>query len=489
MKIKYFKFLLVITAILTLGLASCKKFLDVNDSPNSPKFAQESLILPSTQAGIGMVVGCNMQIYGGLWAQYWTQNTTTSQYKPIEQYNPTPSSFDRMWGIMYNTVLEDLQTILQKENLEKSKQYAAIAYIEKAYTFQLLTDAFGDIPLKEAFQGANNLFPKYDSQQEVYDSIIAWTKRGVALADNSSEFKPAKDDMFFGGNMDLWKQFGNTLLLKAYMRLSEVNPSKAQAGIAELYANGVQFLTTNVKLAYTTVGGNQNPLFAESVGLGNIQNLIASATSVNALKANNDPRIRVFYSSRYPGRPDRIYGNPQGQYDVQPDTSSIPSYPNSNTGARAGSAIAAAAPVWFMTAAESYFLQAEAVVRGWATGDAKNLFESGIKASFAVFSVTGVDNYIATAPDAIWPSAGTTAEQIKAIITQKYYAMCGTQGFEAWTEWRRTGYPDIFVVSKTSILGTTALPQRFLYPETEVTRNQNFPGQKLITEKVWWDVN
>jgi len=80
------------------------------------------------------------------------------------------------------------------------------------------------------------------------------------------------------------------------------------------------------------------------------------------------------------------------------------------------------------------------------------------------------------------------AGQIKAIITQKYYAMAGFQGFEAWTEWRRTGYPNILVKSAASTLGTNELPARLLYPDTEITRNQNFPGIKPITEKVWWDL-
>ena len=79
--------------------------------------------------------------------------------------------------------------------------------------------------------------------------------------------------------------------------------------------------------------------------------------------------------------------------------------------------------------------------------------------------------------------------RIRAIITQKYYAMNGFQGFEAWTEWRRTGYPNILVKSQASTLGTSDLPARLLYPDTEITRNANFPGLKPITEKVWWDKN
>jgi hypothetical protein len=167
-----------------------------------------------------------------------------------------------------------------------------------------------------------------------------------------------------------------------------------------------------------------------------------------------------------------------------------PTYPAPITGGRFASAtgsIAATAPVKLISAAESYFLQAEAVARGWATGNVDALFKAGIKASFDALGISATDyaTYIATAPDAQLPL--DKAGQIKAIITQKYYAMVGFQGFEAWTEWRRTGFPDILVKSAASTLGSSELPARLLYPETEITRNSNFPGVKLITDKVWWD--
>lgn len=471
-----------VTMIATTG---CKKFLDVNENPNAPKTATDNLILPSTQAAIGMVTGNNLQIFGGIYAQYWTQSPSSSQYKTIDQYQSTSSASDRMWGIMYNDALQDIKLLEQSKN----SQYVAIALIEKAYLYQLITDAFGDVPLKDALQGNNNLAPNYDSQKEVYDSIFAWTKKGVALANTATSNFPGTDDLVFGGGssgMSMWKQFGNTLLLRAYLRLSEVDPVKAQAGIEELYASTPVFLTTDAKIVYQNVGGNQNPLYAEGVGLSRTQNLVASSTAVNAFTANNDPRLKAFYTVNAAGN---VVGVPQGSFSVQPSVA--PTFPAPVTGGRfaaATAAIAAVAPVQLISAAESYFLQAEAAARGWASSaDVTVLFKEGIKASFDALSIPSAsyDEYIATAPDAQLPADMTG--MIRAIITQKYYAMCGTQGFEAWTEWRRTGYPNILVVSKATALGTDELPARILYPDTEITRNQNFPGIKTITEKVWWD--
>jgi len=135
---------------------------------------------------------------------------------------------------------------------------------------------------------------------------------------------------------------------------------------------------------------------------------------------------------------------------------------------------------------ESYFLQAEAVARGWATGNLSNLFTTGIRRSFDALGISAsATAYIQNAPDAQLP--GTTAGNIRAIITQKYYAMNGFQGFEAWTEWRRTGYPDFIQTSAASTLGAGRMPLRFLYPNSEVTTNLNYPGTIPIYEPVWWD--
>jgi len=481
------KIVAALAFMVLFAAAGCKKFLDVNESPNAPKTATENLLLPSSQLAIGLALGTSLNINGGFYAQFWTQSPSSSQYKTIDQYQTVPTDFNRPWATLYSDALQDIEVLRQS----KFTNYVAIAWLEKAYVFQLLTDAWGDVPLKEAFGGTENLSPKFDPQQEVYDSIIAWTKRGIVLTTASSENYPGADDLIFGGGaagMANWKEFGNTLLLRAYLRLSEVDPVKARTGVETLYATNPTFLTKDAKITYLTVGGNQNPLYAEGVGLNRVANIVASSTAVNAMAANNDPRLNLVYTPN--ATTGTIVGIPQGSFAVQPPVT--PSLPNAITGARFSSAtgsIAAAAPVKFISASESYFLQAEAVARGWVSGNVTTLFQAGIKASFDALGVSATDynTYITTAPDAQLPA--DIPGRVKAIITQKYYAMNGFQGFEAWTEWRRTGYPNFLVKSQASSLGTNELPARLLYPDTEITRNSNFPGLKLITDKVWWDKN
>ncbi|MEJ5962262.1 SusD/RagB family nutrient-binding outer membrane lipoprotein [Pedobacter immunditicola] len=485
---KIAKKLFVLLMIGTVGLAGCKKFLDVNENPNNPDTASPTLLLPTVQAAVGQLVGNQFQLYGNIWAQYWTQNPTSSQYRAYEQYNVTNTNFDWPWLILYRNALQNAQLIINS-NTPNNEHLKGMAYIMKAYTYQLATDGFGDVPLTEALKGNEAGNPHYDPQQLVYDSIYNYIDLGLAAFDATNATSPGEQDLLFGGDIELWRAFANTLKLRAYLRLSQVDPAKAQAGIAALYATNPVFLTQDASIAYTTTGGNDNPLYNEMVALNRTQNIVASGTAVQQFNRNNDPRLFEFYEpniSVETGAPeDTIAYIPQGTYRA--NTLKRVSPPSALVGGRATDPLSATAPVKLISAAESYFLQAEAVNRGWATaGDVTSLFNQGITASFAATGIPGeAAAYIASAPDA--QLTGTPAEQLRLIITQKYYAMCGFQGFEAWTEWRRTGYPNFLVVSAASIIGEGRLPLRFLYPSSEVNTNLNFPGSVPVYEPVWWD--
>src|SRR4051812_31439808 len=105
MNLTYRKTLIVVAGMVAMGITSCKKFLDVNENPNGTTTVTDNLVLPSTQAAVGMVVGNNLQIFGGFYAQYWTQNPNSSQYKTIDQYQSSSASSDRTWGLLYNDAL------------------------------------------------------------------------------------------------------------------------------------------------------------------------------------------------------------------------------------------------------------------------------------------------------------------------------------------------------------------------------------------------
>ncbi|GEP95365.1 SusD/RagB family nutrient-binding outer membrane lipoprotein [Chitinophaga cymbidii] len=477
MKITSIKTTLAAIALAAVILPGCKKFLDVNDNPNATEKVDPEQILPSAQAAVMHVINSQYQTFGNFWAQYWTQLPNSSQFRSVEQYSSGPADFDRAWGILYAGALTDTDSLIVKQNQARYAQYAAIGWILRAYSFQLLTDGFGDVPLKDALMGTANRSPRYDTQQEVYDSVFSFIDHGLALMDPDSDYHPGDDDLLAGGDMETWIRIANTLKLRAYLRLTEVDAAKAQAGVEALYSDGALFLEDDVTLAYTSQGGNQNPLWAEVVAL-NTRNQGASSTIMDPLKANDDPRITRFYQLRVDSTTYR--STPQGTFDQIASNIAL-SYPNSAT------VLGPTAPGVLMSAAESYFLQAEAAQRGWGSGNAAELYRDGIRASFAFLGLEDDEatTYINSAPAAQWPA--NPADRIGAIITQKWFAMCGSQGFEAWTEYRRTGYPDWIEPSAASILGPGNMAQRFVYPQTELTRNGNFPGLKPIGERVWWD--
>jgi hypothetical protein len=487
-KYKNLKQALFIVLVAAFGFAGCKKFLDVNQNPNNPDHADPTLLLPTTQAAISQVIGNSFQVFGNMWAQYWTQSPLASQYKANDQYAPVGTNFDNPWLNLYPVALVNADLII-KSNQAGLDNVKGIAYLMKAYSFQVATDAFGDVPLSQALQPSAFPNPKYDAQKAVYDSIFVYIKRAIPLL-NANAVSPGTQDMIFQGDMTKWVAFANTLELRAYLRLSNIDPATAQAGIAALYATNPVFLAEDASITYTSTGGNENPFYNEAASptLGKVQNVVASSTAVDAFTRNNDPRLGKFYTLFIDkvAPADSVTSMPQGDYLNFVNKKVSP--PSPLVGGKADDPTSATAPVKLLSAAESYFLQAEAVARGWATGNVTALYTQGIQASFAATNAGDPTTYITTAPDGLpaLAAATTVNDKVKAIITQKYYAMCGFQGFEAWTEWRRTGYPTFFVTSAATTIAPGQMPLRMLYPNTELTSNLNYPGTIPIYTHVWW---
>jgi len=484
----------ITTAVAVLTVAtSCKKsFLDVNVDPNNPTSAAINLVLPTAQGYAAYNLGNPYQVLGGYWAQYWTQGPTGSQYLAYDQYSINSGTFDARWINMYAGPLNDFKYIVDQGTKEGNDNYAAIGKIMQAYLFQVMTDLHGDIPFSDALKaGEGNIAPKYDSQQDVYDGLIRLVDEGLALIDENSSSHPGADDFFYHGDMHQWTKFANTLKLKIYLRQAYVRPAVAQAGIQAMYAANVDFVDfgDEAHLQFTNTQFNQHPLFAHINSLGEF-NILASNTALNRMLTLNDPRADVLYrrATAAPNTGNHV-GIVQGDGRNLPNPATLNDRQFSKPGAAVGGPGGGAARVIFMSEAESYFLQAEAVVRGWGTGNAQQLYNDAIELSFLSWGLTSGQfaTYVAQ-PEVAYPVAGTAEQRIRAIITQKWTAMTGSQNVEAWTEWRRTGYPDIFTISTTSNIGNQ-FPARLLYPDSEVTSNPNTPTQKLVTDKVWWDVN
>lgn len=483
---------------LLLYTTSCgDEFLDVNVDPNNPNDAPLELVLPAAIASTAGTVGGDYAILGGIWSQYYTQNNGSNQYKDIDTYNIQNNTYEGRWQELYAGALNDYKFIKNKATTNQDWNGYLMATVMEAYTYQVLVDLYDKIPFEEALTGNENLLqPKYQEGSVVYDSLI--TRLNSALAKPitaTANAKTASGDIIFNGDMDMWVRFANTLKLKMYLRQVYAREAVAKAGIEGLYAAGANFLTGDASLnVFSDATSRRNPLFEQdqSTALNTNQNLRAANTLFSYLQANNDPRLEGNY---VPGS--------AGQKSMVPGTASTPTtvlVPTSLSRAR----ISPIAPVYFISTPESYFLQAEAVLRGYGSGDVVALYNAGIDASYEQLNTVFGLSIVRPTGSYVYPATGTFEQQLEAIIMQKWVALAGTkQGIEAFFERNRTNYPATSPVAATNetyvpgqitypeegVTTGQAFPKRLIWPSIERTRNPNTPTQEPVTKEVWWDVH
>ncbi|UII20183.1 SusD/RagB family nutrient-binding outer membrane lipoprotein [Fulvivirga ligni] len=474
---------LLLLSLLIVSTACEDNYLDVNDDPNNPATATVELVLPAGMSSVAFTLGGQWQVLGSIWAQQWTQSTGANQYANVDNYNIDESSYNRQYVEMYAGALNDFEFVSKQAAANEDWNYFLIAEVMKAYTYQVLADFYDKIPYSEALLGTENTTPKFDNGQDIYDNLIVKLDAALAKDRSLSNVRTVgNEDVVFQGDMDNWVRFANTLKLKIYMRQSEARANVAQAGIQALFASGAQFLEADAEMAeFIDVQNYRNPFFATQIstdgnGRGYVD-IAASNTLLQYLQDNADPRLDAIYDSPAAGGPQ--VGLDQGDY-------TNPGFATAKNLSQP--AVTATTPVVFMSAAESKFLQAEAVVRYGVSGDAQELYEEGVEASFAKLGVSNASDYYGAGD--VYEFPATQGDQIKFIITQKWVAFANFQGVEAYFEHLRTGYPDFFVATPNNVTGDI-FPKRLPYPSTEQDNNGDnltaAGGQRQVIERVWWD--
>ena len=473
------KITLLITALFLL--VSCDETFDVNRDPDALAPGQaNSTIFPAGITGLIGAQGSYYAIIGGFWSQFWTQNNTSNQYKAIDQYSIGTNDYGAAYTAMYDA-LNDIRVVKAQAAKQGNTKYYLMSTILEVEGSQVLTDLYDAIPYAEANNG-NILQPKFNSGKETYDIMIADLKLALSKDLNASVGdNPGADDFLFKGDMTKWTKFGNTLLLKLYMRLTKVDPALAQSGITSLINSGALFLDTDAGMTqFIDAADRSNPLFeSDRRQLNSTLNLRASKTLYSYLQTNSDPRLGKYYGT----------GNPNNQGDFLNTATNLSLV-----------TLSPLTPVFFISKEESYFLQAEALTRYYGGSGAKAKYDAGVTAAIVRFggSATAI---LATGGKYEFPATGTAA-QIQAIITQKWIASFPGNGYESFLEQNRTGYPKVSAVPQSSELyipGEFAVsvnnqtgnlfPKRIVLPSTVRTRNPNAPALKAITDPVWWDVN
>jgi hypothetical protein len=495
------KYIIIALATIVTGFGCKKSFFDINQNPNNATNASPELVLPTalTSSADQQIIGQLSQGFGASyifwqgWMGYWAPSGSYAiNAGDVASYKITTTFGDfGIWQPNYDN-LEDYDYTEKNAAASNKPFYQGTAKIMKALIFQQLVDCYNDVPYTEAFQGTTKIEPKYDKGSDIYDSIVDQINQAVVLLQRSDATAANNSDVVFNGNTTQWIQFANTLKLRILLRESEVSSKQAfiTSEIAKTTGNGYGFLTVDAGAnpGYTNNAGQQNPVYGFFVTITGLPTSGGSADywrgaqySISFLQNHNDPRLSKFYTSV------------NGQYlgDILGSTTNIPGSGSSSIGP--GILKSASQPAILITAAESYFLQAEANLRGWlgAATDATTNFNAGVQASFDFLGAGDATAYYGQAGDKNTNITACTTfdEKLACIIRQKWVAVNSSTPLEAWDDYRRLHLPADIPLS-VSPYSQGKIPTRLQYPNSEYQTNAvNAGAEGAIdsqTSKVFW---
>lgn len=507
--------IIVSVMFLSLLMACTSDFEDVNTNPNKTTVGQikaNSMFEPLLY---------NSANFWTKYSWYWndelvqftafTGGTTRQEHR----YFISDADWQNVWNTYarYGNNTVHMQELAQEEN---DHALEAISYTLKVLYLSNLTDLFGDIPYSEAFMAreGGTKQPKFDSQREVYEQMFEELETANNIYKTRPSFLKPQMDGMYGGSMEKWQKFNNSLYLRLLMRVSGRSEMNAGNKISEILNNPEThpIFTSNADNATVVFSGsdpyraefaNENESGFTSSGRKLTEQLIGMTVGTeNGRQVYQDPRLPI-YGKKNPSvqtNPDSLWiGTVAGvkeenRQTVDRGTSRL----NFEVLARAE------APGTFMDYAEVKFILAEAALRGLiASGEskAKEYYVDAVTASIQKWAqlgeysdppVTISEQDITTFLDsdlASWDKAGNKAELIG---NQKFLALFWI-GMEAYHEYRRTGYPEL-TVGDGAIYNDYILPTRFAYPNSMMSTNGNnarealsrMGGENTMKIPVWW---
>lgn len=446
---------------------------DLNKNPNEPtEVGADYLMANALEASVARTLGSSLNMdLVGLWVQHYAE----ARYAAEDIYELTDATVRTHWSGYYAGPLQDFTEVAQQGRDNGRPNVEAMGRIARAWTFQVVTDLWGDVGYSEALRGRDPNAPlavKYDPQQQVYQGIL------TELREASTQIQPTgvtfgNSDLLYKGDMARWRKLANSLRLRAAMRLATADQNTARTEFASAMNAGVFTSNTdNAVFQYLDNGVNVHPIFAyqRSQDVHRI-----SATLVDTLKNANDPRLPVYATQNARGEYRGVANGDRREVSL-------------DSVSRIGTYFArAAAPAVIMSYAEVLLLQAEAVERGWISGDAAALYRQAITASMQQVGVAAGDiTAFLARPEAEYRG-------LPSIAVQKWIVLFGN-GPEAYAEWRRTGYPQL--TPGPDALNDRKIPLRLPYPETEQSYNAanlaeavSRQGGAGLNDRVWWNRN
>lgn len=472
---------LIWIAVLMTFMGGCKKYLDINKDPNASAIPPVDGLL----ANVTNLTPYNVYYVSNL-VSYYTQNLASPSIAgtadTYQQSNPATA-----WGSIYNTLtdLYDLNFYAGENGLFA---YQAVADILTAYNLSLASNTWGDLPYSEAFLGAENLAPKYDSQKGIYDTCLALLNRGISLLQNpdAEDQITSASDYIHAGDVDAWIKTAYALkarLLNQVSKTSLYNANDVLDAIDKAY-------TGNGDDAQITAFEVRNPW--AQLARNNAQLLLDVWLSSYFVNATNgvtygvfDPRLPQITKPTEAG----IYAGvsyPAGQYRGTPNGAGFQGVRNTDhvqTYLVEGKWYSSTeSPLLVMTNSEVRFTEAEAALRANLRDRAYSAYLAGIRASMEKLNVAAADinTYLSN------PAVGVGKDNLtlKLIMKEKYVATFLLP--VTWTDMRRFDYDyKDFKMPVGATLPTFI--RRADYPNTETSRNgANVPAYER-TDHLWWD--
>jgi hypothetical protein len=530
------KYALIIATAAALAVSGCtKNFEDYNKNPYG---ASNDDLLPD----YGLVVGQlkeaqrSIYVYQPAWVTQLQQNLMGDVFSGY-MMSPTPfrgnsnnMNYDLVdgWNLYalnpaYSSPEASVMApIANVESITKTPapDLYAMAKILKVEAMHRVSDIFGPIMYSKYKIRADDGGYDYDSQQDAYSNFFKDLNDAITILTplRSQKATPTftSADMVYGGSYQKWLQFANSLRLRLALRIVKADPAKAKTEGEAALANAGGLLSTADNNFSVDIGATDHPLNTINNAWGDIR---FGAPMESYLKGYNDPRLPKYAVPATDAAVAGQYKGIRNGIDIDAKTryqgySALTTFPSK---------------LQLMTAAEAWFLKAEAAIRGWTgAGAAKDNYEAGIKTSFNQYAIADGDanTYINdgtstaapyTDPKAITPGQNdiTTGSQwlstitikwnegdafekkLERIITQKWISMY-PDGQEAWSEFRRTGYPKLFPVvinNSGGKISTTVFIRRINIPPDEYLTNPKGVQRALTTlngpdnggTRLWWD--
>lgn len=440
----------------------------------------ESWVIP-TDVNTNQFTEC---LCGGSYGGYLSDANAGFAGKNFAQFSPE-NGWDRVifndlipkYFIYSNAVNEATDDVVPR----------AVAQIIKVAGIHRVTEAYGPIPYSKVGQNGEITAP-YDSQQDVYNLMFTQLDDAITTltANRTADFSE-KADKVYGGKVENWIKFANSLRLRLAIHISKADPAKAKQEAEAAVNHEVGVMTSNADNAQLTLS-SPNP-FRVIMYEYNEGDSRVSADITAYMNGYRDPRRAAMFTETTL-RTGGYYGLRTGI--AIPDGVTAHAYSNYN--------VTTSTPLMWMNAAEVSFLRAEGALNGWNMGGtARGFYEQGIRLSFEQWGVSGADTYIADrtsmpsnyvdpaglnsysgATSSItiaWDEYASPENKLERIITQKWLANFPL-GHEAWTEYRRTGYPKLMPVvvnNSGGVVSSERGARRLYYPQEErINNNVNY---------------